>query len=559
MRHTTVQLLYLIVGVCLNPISSQASNNFCQDSEIIYTNASFITLNPKMPQADAVAVHDGRITAIDNKKNLLDNCQGKNTQLIDLKGAVATPGLINTYSNFILYGWLKNHAIQASSINIYKDPGFKPVKSTEQFIEVIKKNLSTPKPILLIAGYDESRMQGTPLNQTTLNELSLKKPIVVFHATGNKALLNQAAIDLLFTKGNSAQVQVDYSGEVSGTSMNTLLEKLIAPKELKSALLTSVNKFAESGYTTASEAQGIKSWQTFIHEFASKNPLPIDLILLSSQINHQNPRVIQGPVVIEIDGLAQNFQAYLTKPYLKKYAPYGKAWQGSLLDSSSHLDKTIHQALKIRGPIIFKAHGDAAIDYVLERVRHIRGTKKYAFKKVIFMNNEYIRKDQLNELKQLGVHISWNAPYLYYWGESMCNERIGPQRALQINPYLSAEKHLDNLTAHESVLAAPPAPLDTMTYMATRIVQQFNYLSSSRCPQYFEISERVKPEKALKALTVEAAKLYHLEKEKGTISVGKLAEMTLLSAHPLNIKGKKVTVLGTITHGKLRWNQGPLS
>ncbi|WP_026069183.1 amidohydrolase family protein [Legionella tunisiensis] len=166
-----------------------AKDALCQNASMLFINANFITLNPNQPRATAVAVTNQRIVAVGDQQKLMANCRGKNTQLVDLKGAFVTPGFIDTHSQFLLYGWLTDHAIDLSTTNALQQPDWQPIKTTSAFLAAIKNKLDTSDDWLIINGYDQMRMQGEPLSQAMLNEMSTTKPIIVFFPQVTKPCL----------------------------------------------------------------------------------------------------------------------------------------------------------------------------------------------------------------------------------------------------------------------------------------------------------------------------------------------------------------------------------
>ena len=75
-------------------------------------------------------------------------------------------------------------------------------------------------------------------------------------------------------------------------------------------------------------------------------------------------------------------------------------------------------------------------------------------------------------------------------------------------------------------------------------------------PKQFWAKDYLNSDKALRAVTLEAAKFYGLERDKGALTPGKLADMTILSASPLDTKNlDHIKVLGTIARGQLHLNQ----
>ncbi|GGI89065.1 amidohydrolase [Legionella impletisoli] len=517
-------------------------------------HATFITLNEAQPEASAVAIKQERIVAVGNEETLLEACKGHDTTLIDLKGATVTPGFIDTYSHFILYGWLANHSLDLSTTNAFQRTHWKPAKTIDDFLIAIKANLDPKKTWLIISGYDEGRVQGAVLDQAKLDEIDTIQPIIVFHASGQKVLLNSSAIRKIQQDKMLRSIYIDYEGIISGDNLNQFLKAFIKPEEVIEAIETAAKHYAKQGYTTITEVNDLASWVTQYNALTQSHDFPLDVIYSTSnakrrqqldQVSQQNPRMYPGPVVIKVDGLAQNYAAYLTTPYIQTTSPFGSDWRGALKSSPNELEHEITSLLKQKIPLAIEAHGDAAIDFSLNLLQKVEKEGPSP----ILINIEYIREDQLQRLKLLGIQASWFSPYLFYWGENMCHARLGPERALQMNPLHSAKKILGLTTAHANSPAVPPSPIDAMNWMTTRIVQRWNYPVNRRCPQYFNIDERVSMQEALESFTLDAAKLYQLDHEKGSIEPGKLADMTILSHNPLKNLNDPLTVKGTIARG----------
>lgn len=64
----------------------------------LYYNGNIITMNEAQPQAEAVLLEDGRIIAVGDTETL--RAQRGDGQQVDLDGATAVPGFIDTHSHF---------------------------------------------------------------------------------------------------------------------------------------------------------------------------------------------------------------------------------------------------------------------------------------------------------------------------------------------------------------------------------------------------------------------------------------------------------------------------
>ena len=133
--------ILLIAGSLLmtvQPASAQNSYTICHHATALFNNATFITLNPKQPLAQAMAIRNHRIVAMGDEKTLQTHCRDENTQIIDLHGATVTPGFIDTNSQFALYGWLANQALDLSTTNVFQQANWQPIKSVDAFLTAIK-------------------------------------------------------------------------------------------------------------------------------------------------------------------------------------------------------------------------------------------------------------------------------------------------------------------------------------------------------------------------------------------------------------------------------------
>ena len=77
--------------------------------DTIFTNGKLLTMEDKMPQAEAMAVQFGRICRIGDRQEI-ENLAVPSTELIDLKGQTLLPGFIDTHNHFCLYALLIDQA-----------------------------------------------------------------------------------------------------------------------------------------------------------------------------------------------------------------------------------------------------------------------------------------------------------------------------------------------------------------------------------------------------------------------------------------------------------------
>lgn len=552
-RKIVVAGLACLTYSCLT-LAEVAKDSLCQNASTLFINANFITLNPNQPRATTVAVTNHRIVAVGEQKKLMATCRSKNTQVVDLKGAVVTPGFIDTHSQFLLYGWLTDHAIDLSTTNALQQPDWQPIKTTAAFLAAIKNKLNINDEWLVINGYDQMRMQGEPLTQAMLNEISTTTPIIVFFSSGHQALLNQAAVK----KTPSLTNTIGKDGIIRNEALHNLLVQLIKQEQMTESIQKAGKRYSQHGYTTVTEAQAHPDWLNSYEQVTKQDDFPVDIIVNPTNIAEKqridliyqdNPRLYPGPVSIQVDGAANEYRAFLNHSYLNSNA----GWHGTLNYSPRELETILMAAGQAKTPIALECDGDAAIDLVLNITSKVQRFYTNTLFHPVIVNAQFVRQDQLERMRQLGVSVNWFVPHLYYWGEAICQRVPNPKGIYKDTPLASAKRTFGTISAHAHSPTTAPNPLQMMQFMNTRQIQSWGGSPPTKeCINQFAAKEQVDLKEALKALTIDAALLYGLDKDKGSIESGKLADMTILSANPLQSKNlQTIQILGTIVRGVL--------
>ncbi|KTD14997.1 amidohydrolase [Legionella israelensis] len=559
-----VVFVVLIDCLFLSPVSAKSTEtppfHLCQDAHQIYHNATFITLDPQKPRAEAVAVIHHRLAAVGDEKTIMEKCRGSHTEIIDLKKAYVTPGFIDSGSLLVLYGWLANHSIDLSTTNTFHQKNWKPIKTTDMFLSTLADKISASnEQQIIVYGYDSTRLKGEPLTQNKLNKISKDKAIVVFYSSEQSALLNDKAAREI--KELDPTIAIDEEGKINSKDFQSFLVSILGKNELEKAIMTAIDFFSSQGYTTISENQFHPAWLDTYARIIN-NDSPVDVIFNASNLWHIKllnlvqkdfKRFYSGYYILKIDGSLGDYAAYLSAPYSFPPIGYDRSWRGSLAISPRKMEEQVITAAKEKISLAFEAHGDAAIDVALNMTQKTQ--QKHPHFKPKLLNAQVIRKDQFQRMNYLSMSASWFAPHLYYWGEAMCHEIVGPERAHFNNPLRQAKKSFNTISMYANAPVTPLQPLKMMQRMQTRKVQSWQYPLNRNCPQYYAPHQRISAEDTLRAITIDNALFYGLEKEKGTLEVGKLADMTLLSADPLTPSGNSsIKVLGTISRGQLHMN-----
>jgi predicted amidohydrolase YtcJ len=193
--------------------------------------------------------------------------------------------------------------------------------------------------------------------------------------------------------------------------------------------------------------------------------------------------------------------------------------------------------------IAIHGNGDAAIDDILfaygEALRELpRADHRHRIE-----HAQMARDDQIDRMRELGVTPSFFVGHVYYWGDRHRDIFQGPERGSRISPLASAVERGVPFTIHDDTPVTPVKPLQLVWDAVNRLTTSGQVLGPA---------QRISVERALRAVTLDAAWQNFEEATKGSIEVGKLADFVVLGENPLTVEPTRIRdipVLETILGG----------
>ena len=182
----------------------------CENTEVadtIFLNGDFYTVNKNQPRATAIAIKNGRIIGIGNDE-IQQKFSGENTELKDLNGAFAMPGFIEGHAHFSGLG------------NSLMNLNFLKSKNWNEIVSMVEERAKTAKKGEWITGrgWHQEKWNETPKKQVLgypyhyeLSDISPDNPVVLRHASGHSLFANKAAMDLV---GISIETPNPIGGEI---------------------------------------------------------------------------------------------------------------------------------------------------------------------------------------------------------------------------------------------------------------------------------------------------------------------------------------------------------
>jgi predicted amidohydrolase YtcJ len=318
--------------------------------------------------------------------------------------------------------------------------------------------------------------------------------------------------------------------------------------------------YAASGITTAQEGATSAHDVVLLQKAAKQGLLYIDVatypfISEAKAVFKDNPpetfgkysgRLKLGGIKITTDGSPQGRTAYFTKPYLTGGPGGEKEWRGEPLFPKAEVEQFMKMVYDNKLQLIIHCNGDAAIDLFLEG--HEAAAKdRTADLRTTVIHSQFVRKDQLEKYAAYKIIPSYYTEHCFYFGETHIKNR-GKEQAAFLSPMNTSLKMGIRCVNHTDFNVAP---IDQMFVMWTAVNR------TTRTGEVLGPDERVTPLQALKAITLDAAYMYQEEKTKGSLEVGKLADLVILDKNPLRVEPmaiKDIKVVETIKEGKTIYN-----
>jgi len=545
----------IFLGLLVFASCSDAPN----EADLILSSNNVILMNEdKDAEPLSIAIADKEIVWIGSIKEG-KKIQGKH---LDYGDQSILPGFIDAH------GHASFVAFSTQVANIASKP-VGPVNAIEniqsELREFINKENLKPGEWVIGMGYDDSLLEEKrhPTRED-LDAVSKINPIYLIHVSGHLGAANTLGLSL----ANITSVSQDPPGgkirrEMNSSQPNGVLEETAAYpvqqlamtsyKDPMGSVVKAMQVYASNGITTAQDGASNQSSIGLLQAADAQNLLTIDVIsfpvaqgvpdesIQSLNFGGYSGRLKMGGVKLILDGSPQGKTAYITKPYLVPPHGQDEQYKGYPLIPQESVDKLINKYSMAEIPIMAHANGDAAADMLLEAVRKSSISSDH---RTVMIHAQTVREDQLDQMKRLKIIPSYFSTHTFYWGDWHRDSVFGDERASRISPTNSTLKRGMPFTVHNDAPIVPPDMIRLLWSTTNRLTRSGKVLGPD---------QRISTYDALKAMTINAAYQHFEEDIKGTIEVGKLADLVVLSADPLSMPSESLLdlqIVSTFSHGK---------
>lgn len=553
----------VVVG---NLPTSAAETPAAQGAEKIFRGGPIITMDNARRQVEAVAIAGGRIIAAGTEADVMKT-RTNATVIVDLKGNTLMPSFIDAHGHFM------NSPQVVKWANV-SGPPVGPVSSIADIIPVLKAHVEKfqlkPGEWIIAYGYDVTNLSdGRQCSRDDLDPHFPDNPVMLIHSSNHGAVLNSKAfaevgIDASMpTPPGGLILRKAGSNEPDGLIMETAFLPVFGnmPQPTEEELLNTLDAaqqiYASAGVTTCQEGATHAKDLKFLRKGAEQGRFYLDIVALPFVVEvpaliaeyfpdfsggagqipdtakesfgvYKNRLKLAG-VKISLDGSPQGKTAFWSQPLLTDGPGGEKNWRGQPLFPPELVNKVVKEFYDKDVPLFAHCNGDAAIDMMIDAAS-AAGVKADQDRRTIIIHSQFQRPDQLDRYVELGFSPSYFTSHTFFWGKTHV-ENAGKERAYFISPMASAMAKGIHCSNHSDFSVTPMDPMRMAWSAVTR---------QSREGEIIGPNERIEVWPALQALTIEAAWQIREENQKGTIEVGKLADLVILDGNPLTVETDKI-------------------
>lgn len=555
----------IVAGSC--GLWAACSGPAAESADLVLRNGKVVTVDPTVPDGEAVAVRDGRILAVGSNAEI-DAYIGSDTEVLDLDGQLAVPGFIDSHVHFSGIGTAQ---LQLNLMD---------VANWDEVVEMVAAAVAEAEPGELITGrgwhqekwdrVPEPNVDGLPFHHS-LSAVSPENPVILGHASGHATYANGLAMEM---SGIDASTPDPQGGEIvrdaQGNPIGVFRERAgrllepaqanATPPDPREVMRLADAEVLSNGITSVHDA-GV-SFETIdlYKEMIDAGELGVRMnamIRLPNEElrarfpeyrtdNYGDHHLRVSTIKISIDGALGPHGAWLLEPYEDlpsssglNTAPVPEVEEAARIAAEMGLQLAVHaigdranrESLDIMEATFDASGGIEDRRWRIEHSQHLHP-------------DDIARFGELGVIPSMqGIHCTSDAPYVL--------ERLGERRAEE-----GAYVWQKLMAAGATIPNGTDAPVEDVSALANYYATVSRVLKDG---SVFFPDQRMSRMEALESYTINGAYASFEEDIKGTLTPGKLADITVLSRDILTIPEEEIPtteVVYTIVGGELKYRRG---
>ncbi len=531
--------------------------------DLILTGGPIVTVDPRRPAAEAVAVRDGRILGVGSRAEL--RAAAPDADEVDLGGACLLPGLIEPHTHPDLcaqcYAWVDVSGFRHSKVG--------------QVERALRDAIAAAEPGEWVFAFGLDPMLTEDLGtwgRERLDAMAPQNPVAVMIQSMHTLYFNSAAMRSAGVAEDApdppggGRYQRGPDGRLTGKADEApaLLPFLrfvdASPETATRQIWEQYGRYAHAGITTIG-MPGLFTPLAMLEVFEKLGGRSDARVRNVAYLRHHHLDEIdrrpgdgtdmfrvQG-VKLWYDGSPYSGTMLLDEPYLDSRLccctlgiPAGATGHANF--DPGELHELIARLHREGWQVLTHAQGDRGTREILDLYEHALSGHARDDHRWRLEHCALISADDLERAARLGVTPSFHINHVYWYGPELRDQILGAERTERLMPVGTALRAGHRLSLHADSPMYPPEPFRLMRTAVTR---------RARTGEVIGEAEAIPVEAALRAVTIDAAWQLFAENRVGSIEAGKLADFTLVDRSPLSVEPDELDtlrVLGTWLGGR---------
>jgi len=548
-----------LIFLALFLVNCSKNETTCEIADVVLTNATIYTLNESIPVAESLAFLGNTIVFVGSNVSS-QNYQCGEAEVIDLEGNYVYPGFVDSHAH------LKGIGRRENSLNLQ---GIKSLKEMLTAVEIYSNGIEPGEWVVGRGWIEKVWPEKRFPTRYELDRFSSDKPVILERADGHAVVVNSLALELAGISSESidphgGRIEKDKNGQPTGMLIDratSLVEKLIpesTKQEDKRDFKAGIDRNVSLGWTQVQIAGGTFSDIKILEEIREEGNLlqrvyfavsagkPAETLLnIGSTLDPTNMLTIRG-IKLYADGALGSRGAALIEKYDDQET------KGLIIFTKEETMPVLIEALRKGIQIQTHAIGDMGNRLTLDWYEEAFGLVKEEERQIVdprwrIEHSQIITEEDQVRFKDMEIIASMQPSHAI--GDlHFAPSRLGLDRVGNGYPW----RNLIDLGV--VIAGGSDAPVE----IGDPLIEFYAAVARKDLDGFYStgwhLEQAVTREEALKMFTIWPAFAAFQEDIKGTIEVGKLADLTVFSKDIMKVPEEEIIqteAVMTIVNGQI--------